>query len=142
MKMIALAVFVLIWLVIASIPRGPEKKDEGSWYADLGAPLASHQPVVVQKPLNPPSVAVAQRATPTATAIGSPLICKRTGEPSRSLVLERKKQGYELVYITPEGSDAIARSQSSAKPCERVLTRVTRKLQAAGYQCSVRTGSG
>ncbi len=136
MKMIALAVFVLIWLVIASIPRGPDKKDEGSWYADRVAP----KPLSASVPATAPQGV--KQAIPKPGAFGSPWVCKRFGEPPRSLVLERKAHGYELVYKTPDGSEAIAWSQSSVKPCERVLARVTRKLQAAGYSCSAQAGSG
>lgn len=199
-------VAVLVWMVFASLPRGPEKEREASWEIapplptrvveappaaskpaepaaaprapepepakPAPAPVAAAEPKAAPElktpvaaapvdaptpkatvaaaapapaPAAPPVAAPAPEAAPkrkSPTLAGSKVVCEKAGEPARELFIAREHGRYELVYVKPGGPEAVAWSQSSARRCQEIQARISRKLTAAGYSCDVRTVAG
>ena len=159
MRIIALIVVVLVWMIIASIPRGPAEKKDYSWIDHTPSQVAVQEevkpepPIESSKPpekvmaLNPllpvpkapdkPREAVAvKRAAPTAKGVGQMTICQRSGDSERSLILFLKQNGCELSYVKREGKETVARSHFSIQPCEQVRAKISKKLESAGFRCS------
>jgi hypothetical protein len=184
MRNIILVAIALIWLVIASIPRGSDQR-HASWFEDIVSPGAAKpsarpaEPVaqvpgkknepaqgwvaetgpdqapVAQAPVAPAPAAPAAVAEPaprrepeklavtprkeiaSALADDQPVVCTRSGEPARSLIIDRKKTpGCELIYAKRDGQETVARSQKSPRLCVQIRDRISRKLEAAGYRCA------
>jgi len=161
MKIIALIVVVLIWMVISSIPRGSVEKSSDSW-RDEASPRVSIQSDVkvtesankstdqkeavsvrepskkiVSLPSEPssPQETIKEKAS-SRKAMGQKIVCQRPGAPKRSLITVIKQSGCELSYVKPESTETVARSHFSPKLCEVVRTKISKNLELAGFHCN------
>src|SRR5688572_23884232 len=129
MKIIILVAIALIWMIFASIPRGGDDKKSSAWLDEIAPPKAS--PLAVASPTSQASPQATQapqteaKPSPSPSASPSPspkpqaekpkpsspsgqkLVCRKSGDADRTLILSTARGGCELVYEKPDSSERV-----------------------------------